>query len=81
MIKSADIKIKRMYQSECGASWPVYEVRIMNKGSDILLCKCEAENTNDKIGGLKKAKLIQNALRQQIIRRIIIKKVKHVKFP
>jgi hypothetical protein len=61
-LKSTDkIKIQKMYQSDFGVIWPVYEVRITNAKSNVLLCKCEGENTADDIG-LKKAELIRDAL-------------------
>jgi hypothetical protein len=58
------IKIRKMWQSDFGASWPVYEVRIINKktNSNILLCKCEADESNDENSGLKKAELIRESL-------------------
>lgn len=58
------IKIRKMWQSDFGASWPVYEVRIINKktNSNMLLCKCEADESNDESSGLKKAELIRESL-------------------
>jgi hypothetical protein len=61
-MKFDKVKIKKMWRSDFGQSWPVYEVRLINNNKSTLLCKCEAENSKDEEQGLEYAELIRKAL-------------------
>lgn len=44
------IKIQKMYASDCGVSWSVWEVK--NKTTGEVLCKCEEEKNAELIAKL-----------------------------